>query len=364
MSTQKETPDTAPDNTATETPETPAKASWPVTGKDVAQNTADLPEAARELLRWFHGWAIGHALSMREAAQKIEVNPSTVFRVFKGQYASPADGSRITPAKMLTAIRALRKDEERRSGMSRVDFVATPTAKKVWWACDLARASRRIVMLVGRSQTGKTSAALAYQRKEGEGTVRYVRVSASGTGAELWRDLAFACAVSADGASTKVKARVLGAIDQHTFLLVDEIHLFTYAYRRKPKYDCLEILREVHDKTGCGMVLIGTNVFRHAVESGEGREKLEQLAWRGVYPVQLPDDPTPEDLAAIYASYGLSEPKGDTKKLMGDIARERHLTYVTEILRLGARISSQHKTPMTWEHVMDAHGTFYAASLK
>lgn len=334
------------------------RSTWPLNGEHVNRNTAHLPENARELLRWFFGFSTDRNDSMRAAAAKINVDSSTVFRVYKGTYKD-ADGNPIVPAKMLKGIKTLMREEEQRSGKERIDFVMTPTAKKIFTACDIARSSGRLVMLFGTSQTGKTTALREYQRRNNHGTTRYIRVSPYGSASGLLRQLARSCALSPDGNAQSLQEALARTLDRHNLLIADEVHLFTYTYAARAKLSCLEILRWLHDTTGCAMVLCGTNVWKNELISGREKEKLDQLTRRGATPVQLPDTPTAGDLRAICKSYSLEAPekKSDAEEIMNYAAKTKGLTLVTELLRFGAKIAGQAGETLAWKHVLEANDT-------
>jgi len=65
----------------------------------------------------------------------------------------------------------------------------------------------------------------------------------------------------------------------------------------------MEVIREIYDETGCGLVLCGTKLLFKRIE--DNRAELEQLLRRGVHKTVLADGPTKGDVEAILKVVGL-----------------------------------------------------------
>jgi DNA transposition AAA+ family ATPase len=331
------------------------RSSWNIGGDEVTQNTAHMAEEDREALRWFFFYCIESEISSTEAAKHVGVDHSTLHRVYRGRYVDDG-GKKIVPAKLIRNIIDFRKEIEQHVKRDGVAFVLTPTARKIHQICELCAESNRIGSIYGPSQTGKTTALKEYQAAHNHGRTKYIRIEpASGTH-ELMRQLAIQCAISPKTGFDNLKRRIVKAIDKDNLLLIDEIHELTFTYKNRSKLSCVELLRWLHDMTGCGMVLIGTNIWRDELADGKDKHLLEQMERRGIFQLQLPPCPTDGDLRAIFKSVDLDWPQGETLEIVRDVNKTRGLTALTEFIRFGKKIAKKQGKAFGWEHFTKAYG--------
>src|SRR5205807_712461 len=104
----------------------------------------------------------------------------------------------------------------------------------------------------------------------------YVRVPACAGVQLMLKQVAQACYISPNSAFDALRERILGFLDDQKLLIIDEAHLFFETYQRTSVLRCLETLRELHDLSGCGLVLCGTDVFRHELHKGQFAKMLGQ----------------------------------------------------------------------------------------
>lgn len=334
-----------------------ARSSWSIPGDVAKAAVSHFEPDVRELLNWLYYWAISPkvAKSMDEVAELVRVDKTTIFRVYRGTYRD-GGGKLIVPSKLVSGIKALKRVEDARRDDGKIPFVETQTAKRIFTVCDLALMRGRVGMIWGKSQTGKTSALQEYQRTHNHGQTKYICIEPSSGTHELVRLLAIACGLSPKGAHDEMKRRIIRCLDKNNLLIVDEVHQFAFTYRARSKLSCLELLRWIHDQTGCGLVLCGTNVWRDDLAKGKDKDLLEQLARRGAVKLQLPDAPTAADLAEIYKAFGLDKPTGDDADTMNDLAKRCGLTVVTETIAFGQRRARKAgRESVCWDDVMAAH---------
>lgn len=334
-----------------------AKQTWNIAPEDVTQNTRHYDPPVRDLLRWLHAWAIHSrpAKRMDEAAEAVGVDRTTLYRVYAGKYQRDNGEARVSE-KLVSGIIALKRVEELRRDEGRVPFIVTKTSTRIFRAAEICLARGRIGMVWGDSQIGKTCALREFARLNNHGQTKYVCLAPGGGVVEMLRSLAVACGISPSSSSSELKQRIIGALDKNNLVIVDEVHQTASTYQRRSKLTCLELLRWIHDQTGCGMLLCGTNVWKDMLERDRDSKALEQLARRGAVKLQLASKIPQEDLDAIYAAFELAPPEGDTAKTMRRLADAMGMTVVIETLALGQRKAKRGGRDFpSWDEVMDAH---------
>jgi DNA transposition AAA+ family ATPase len=247
------------------------------------------------------------------------------------------------------------------------DFILTPTAKKIHTACDLARESRTVVFVWGPSHIGKTWAVERYYTpRNNHGRTIYARMPAACGLTGMVRVIATALALS-PGSRADTIARIKAALTPDTLLILDECHLLAHTCRPGSFHNCMEVIRELHDETHCGLVLIFTLLDRVRAAS---QKELQQLWRRGVHKVQLAAMPTKGDLAAILEHHGLKFPERtltipvcagrDTLderpyEILRQLALEEALLAITERIRYARKLAARANEKLDWNHFVDAH---------
>ena len=129
-------------------------------------------------------------------------------------------------------------------------------------------------------------------------------------------------------------------------IIADEVHL---ALSRRQGIDSLDVLRELYDRTGCGLVLIVTDIGGREIVNGPFREQLAQLEKRGEWEI-MPEKPNPEDLTSIFRAYGLTNPAPEMWKTHIDpLRRESCFGQIMHRLKLAAVYAKQQGRLLTWE---------------
>jgi DNA transposition AAA+ family ATPase len=349
------------------------RASWNVSLDDLRRNISTSSEEAQELMVWCFGWCTddAHPVSLAEFANKVGVDKTTISRLITGTYKHPDTAVRMPISAALTRAMALfRKLEIERARALRQGFVPTPTAKRIWTACDLARESQSPVFLIGPSHIGKTVALIEYTQENDHGHTVYVRLeAASGLGGMI-RAIAAALKISDKANTADLISRIKRALRPNMLLILDEAHQLMYTYRKESFFACLEVIRGIYDAVGCGLVLCGTQLLFKRVQDNRG--ELEQLLRRGVHKVVLADQPTKGDVTAILGVVGLELPEkaavvsarvgGQTVaerpyEMLRQIGKEEGLKSICERLRYGQKFAAKAGEKLAWEHVVRAHLT-------
>ena len=327
-----------------------ARSSWPFGGDHVMKATSAMPEGQRELVRWLFFHSIETGVAMKDAADAIRYDSSTVYRVLKGEYEGNL-------ANVCEAIEGYKRIIEQRADVAQAGFVETETAKRIWKICDAAVTYESIAMIWGDPQNGKTWALQEYQRRHNHGATKYVRMPSAAGVQLVCREFAEACGLSSKCAFDAMRARIYDAIDHNTLVIVDEIHQAFNTYQKHARVSVLEMIREIHDRTGCGLVLCGTNVGRDEIEKGQHKLLLEQLRRRGIFKLQLPQHAPWTDRVAIAASYGLDAPEGAARETVDEIVCSSGLRAYTSYLRAATKLAKKRGQKIAWKHVQDAYET-------
>lgn len=352
------------------------RATWNVSLDDLRNNISHCSEQAQDLLVWCFLWCIDpkHPLRRQEFALRAGIDDSTVFRLIRGKYTD-GEGRRIPITEnMIRRLESFKELEQERTQQKRTKFVLTPTAKRIFTACDLARESQTPVFLRGPSHVGKTWALEEYTRQNNHGHTVYVRLTASDGLGGMVRLIAKSLGISDKANTADLKERIKRALKPNMLLILDEVHELLYTYRKESFFACLEVIREFYDAAGCGMVLCSTDLLFKRVQDNRG--ELEQVLRRGVHKVVLPTAPLAADIATIAETiYGLKMPDKKEKltviyneesfveepyKMLKELGEQDGLKAITERLRYGSKLAIKAKVKTTWAHVVRAHLTIKA----
>lgn len=304
----------------------------------VAAGKLTQPQA--DLIWWFFSFSKEKGLSLRQAGHEINMDTTTMSRLFSGTYGAKVDNicGRIARVKRLS--------EERRDKMT---FISTSISHRVFQVCEAALVSQSIAFIWGRSQVGKTTALIEYQRANNHGQTKYVRLPASAGVQLVAKEIARACYVSQNSCFEGIRHRILESIDDKNLVIIDEAHQAFLSYQKGSAIKVMEFLREIYDRTGCGMVLCGTRVLRDEVISGKLALMMEQINLRGIIKVQLPDRPPMKDIEKIARAFGLNAPEGSAAEAAKECAYAGMGKYV-KFLQAAQRMAAKENSTLNWEH--------------
>ena len=316
----------------------------------VTKYTASLDnEEHKEAIRWLYGWAREKRYGWKELEAETKISTTSLYRLFSGTYQAKLDG-------IVERIHSYRKVAEERASIRKIGFVETSIARKMFKAFEYAMLSQSMVFVYGISQIGKTFTALHFKDENNHGRTKYVRLPASAGVQLCMKEIAKACFVSPKSSFENLRERVLNSLDGDNLLIIDELHQVFLSYQKGSAVKVLEVLREIHDRTHCGMVLIGTRQLKKELMLGSHVELLEQFKRRGVLEIMLPNTPPAKDLTKISSAYGLTEePTGEAEELRKDILTTHGLGKYCKFLQAAGRIASKSDEPLTWVHFVKAH---------
>jgi DNA transposition AAA+ family ATPase len=343
-----------------------ARASWRFSGDHIQQALAHCSSERKESLIWAFNWCVGRGIWFGNFANQVGYATNTLYKIYTGRHIDPKSGEQYDiPEKLHLAVLTFRKLEIKRAKLGDTEFVVTPSVRRIWQGCDLARESRTPVFIYGASHIGKTWALRQYAIDNNHGRTVLVRVPSKAGLAGLVKALAEALGVSAKSNTPAMIERIKRALAPNHLVIFDEVHQLQYTYRKESFFACIEVIREIYDYVECGIVLCTTNVFRTRFESAQ-KEELEQLFKRGVHKVQLGDIVRTEDLKPILEKVGLTWPgrrhtvevagvKDQPHEVLRKLAREGGLKAITERIRYGRLMAGRQSEPLSWSHFIHAH---------
>jgi hypothetical protein len=347
------------------------RSSWNMSLDQIRPAIAHYAVEAKETLVAAFRWCIDprHPVPKPDFARRVGASDNLIYKIYTGNYRHPETKAIIQPSTdLLRKIREFLNLEKERYEAGDNQFVATPTAKKIALVCELARESGTVAFLESPSHIGKSWALEHHTSANNHGRTIYVRMgAASGLGGMI-RRIANAIGISAASNSADLIQRIKKGLTKDTLLILDEVHLLAHTYRKGSFHNCMEVIREIHDETGCGMVLAFT--ILDAVKAASQKE-LQQLWRRGVHKCFLPSMPTIADLTAILKHNGLEFPdpgmvvtvpddKGKPitdkpRDLLRQVAKDEALLAVCERLRYGRKLANKAGEKMAWKHFVRAH---------
>lgn len=353
------------------------RASWPFSLDSIRTNIAYMSPEAKELLVWAFTWCIdvAHPLRFDEFADRVGYSKSKFYKIFAGKDRHPTSdkehaqfGQLMEPTSaILDALRKFRRLELERAKLGRAQFFKTPTAKKVFHACDLSRESQTPVILYGASQIGKTEALKQYCIENNHGRTVLVELEAVSGLMGVLRAIAEKLGISPNANTPDLIARIKKALTPDMVLILDEVHLLANTYRKGSFFACMEQIRRIHDFSRCGLVMTFTMLGYDMAEKHRKRE-LEQIFRRGVHKLNLGDRPTTGDMTVVAEGWGLEMPARDLSFTIGSgqkaiteapyamlaqLAQENGLKAIIERFRYGSKLAGE--ADLTWEHIVKAH---------
>jgi len=281
--------------------------------------------------------------SISAAARETGISHKTLKGLLDGSYQGNGE-------------RQLAKLEEQRqrltlappSQRANVDLKHIPTQlmAHVHAAADAAKAAGLINMIVGKSQMGKTTAARAYKMRYPETTI-YLRMPTRPTTASIVRHLLAAMSQASRPMCSDAGMTILRSnLSARHLIIVDEAHA---ALGRPIGLDALDIIRELHDITGCAVLLIVTDIGARLIDKGAAAERLLQLVRRGERQTL---DPTPSkpDIIAILRAYGLPTPNEEQRNQLSAMARATCFGQICHRLALAYVEAKRLDETLSWAH--------------
>lgn len=305
---------------------------------------------AQEALLWFHQHCLDRGFMWQEAADALHYDKSTVFKILDGDY----EGSWKNVCEKIHSYRRL---DSERGTIQKNEFVENSMTRLIFGGLNYAMANNSITMIIGESRMGKTIAAKAWRDINNHGRSVYVIAPAYGGTKALLRDIARCVGINKNLAAPPMHEAILRAFNKNRMLIVDEAHRLLPGDRRTNPVN-LEILRDIHDRTGCALALLATERFD--IELKKSEYMFEQLLGRIGMPVRLPRKIEPADYDGIVRQY-VSRPSAKVMTACDDISnRPGRLGILVETLKMASRMAAKEqkidRPRISEEHVFKAIG--------
>jgi DNA transposition AAA+ family ATPase len=307
-------------------------------------------EHASEVLRFWFFTAKAKNWNLKKLSAVTGMSTTVLYRLMRGEY--PADTANAIAT--LDAARATLGD-----AAENPEFIETSLAARMFTIFDKTRALRNVSILFGRMGIGKTECISEYLRRSPVGRTAVVRFPAGASFPQFLQHVGRALGVARTGNAGNTRERItqLLAMGQR-LLIVDELHQAFLTTRTDTAVKCCEFLREISDVSGCGLVLVGTEILEDAFLRGPHKEALRQLVDRGTVQVTLPARATKQDYQKFLKTYGLNFPDAakdpEAFEILNDIIKSAGLRKLTLHLRDGLATANKRGEAYTWTHFTDS----------
>lgn len=322
---------------------------------DVARRaTSALPADQRDAILWLHTYGYDHNLSCDELGAMLKqpdgssYDKHTVWSVLTGRHGAKKDN-------FVKAILDFKRLVEARATITRSGFVATALAKKIFDLCEAALIYQKWALIFGPTQIGKTTALEEYARTHNHGQTTYLRMPEGGRYLDFISEFARVLRISPQ--NPNLKHRIIDSFDSQKLLIIDEAHQ-PFIKLGQTSHRPLEFIREIWDRTKCGVVLSATDLLDAQFQTGSAKGILDQISQRRLLTTRLPKKPTRADLNTFAKSYRLAPADGEALQLQSEIIRDSGLGRWLTILQAASRLAEKRKQPLSWEHAIKAHAAF------
>jgi len=261
--------------------------------EDILAGIAAYPEDQQQDLLWLYGYAAEQLHGSCSALTEfVNVHWITIWKIWLGKYQAGID-------QYIDRVRHLRRKVEL---SQKTTFVETVITAKIMRVCDVARDQGTMVMVSGPSGRSKTITVREWQRRNNHGRAHYVYAPEAGGFRAFLEVLGRAVNVSLKGSNYEVMRAIEHSLDYRNILIVDEVaHLMPRG--RTSSIQALEFLRGLHDRTGCGAVLVCTDLFPQEMAAGRWSRWFEQILGRVELHLRLPAEFSRREIAEICSAY-------------------------------------------------------------
>lgn len=314
--------------------------------------TRNLPSEQMLAIRWLHGHYYDTGISLADVGKLLGYDAGTVSKIFAARYEGDME-------KVARSIDRVRKLHEERASAQKAPYIKTGLYKDIEECCQAALTYQKPVFIFGESQVGKTEALKHYAKEHNHGETTYVEMPVGASISHFLAALAKAVRMNNSDRGDILQLNIMKCFGPNNLLIVDEMHRGVQGRSYGgSKLKSLEFIRALHDNTGCGVVLCGTNVFADAMADKAMGKFLNQFNRRCLLRRQLPDLPTRADMNLFAAHYELTPASGDAYKLMKETVTSHGLGVWLTLLRAGAKRAAKANRDMTWDDVLKSNAIF------
>lgn len=326
----------------------------------VTPATEHLPEDQKSAVRWLHWYAREKRWSWSDLVQAVGYSSTTWSRIWRDLYryakGEQRAGERMPIDQHVAAIQKFRRLVEARDAIRDTGFIETSVWERFEWLARRAFVRKKIGFVLGESQIGKSTCGIEFQRRNNHGRTTYCEMPPASGVQLMLRTIADALGVPSSRSFDALLKDVCAALDDSKLLIIDEIQRVFTTYQKGSVMRCLDTLRYIHDRTRCGLVLIGTQVLRDQLTRGEFAQYLKQLKRRGrTLLLQLPTEPPRADLDLMAAAFDLEPATGDAETILQHVAKTDGFGAVKMLLQDASERAAKKKRKPTWDDFVWAH---------
>lgn len=311
------------------------------------QNWKDLPAEIVEQLTWFHQHALNEGLSWNDLETALEYDHSTIFRVLKGTY----EGSWTNVIKSIKSYRRLMAS---RASVQVAHFTKNPIYQRMAWALDYIFARGGCGLIIGEAGMGKTVCGKHWCHENNDGRSVFIECLPVGGAKGLLRQICEKVGANQNASLPSMLQMVARAFNKNRILVLDEAHqLLPGDMRGRPIV--LDMVRRIHDLSGCALALIATERFEHDMK--RTRYMFEQIIGRTGKPFTLPNEFSASDVLPLVKQF-IPDPSDKFVETMVLFSNDRdggRLRYVVDCLSFASKIANDQRKKLTEEIVLAAH---------
>ena len=334
---------------------------------DQAVARGQVSEEDGEEVWWLYNYANDNHLKEGDLAAKMKAyDKNTLYQLFRGSYGVQSNGKHSSWNNIIATIKEFKKIEIEEAKKKNVGIIETEVKQTVWRCCDAALNDGMVSFIYGRTRIGKSVALQAYQREHNHGQTIYIEMGSGWTRTRFVRELArkFGNGVKATKCWALEDA-IFGSLTRYNLLIIDEFHLAMETATDASAKAIMEFIREIYDRTGCGLVMSATKVGLTGIESGKNMLLFDQLRRRGVVRVILPDVPPVRDINTIARSFDLPLPAGEILQHIKTLIKTRGLGVFIKYLQKSYAVSRKAKEELSWDSFRKvANGYLALSSMK
>lgn len=310
--------------------------------------TGQLDADGEALVWWFYCFARESNWRLADAADAINKDKTTVHRLFNGSYGASYDN-------LLESILRYKKIAMERAKRRNIGFIETSTWSKVSAICKSALNDSMPAFIYGASQIGKTACLTEFARRNNHGQTKYIRMPAAPSFPFFLKMIAESCFISTRLNADATRRRIVDAIDDRNLLMIDEFHQCLITSSELTARKIVEYLREIYDRTGCGVCICGTKVIQDEFQHGRQKLVFDQFRRRGMLELVLPDTPPKSDIVKIATAFDLPAPDADNLDIIKTMLMDSGIGKYFKFLQYAHGLAVGRKEKLAWDHFSAAY---------
>jgi DNA transposition AAA+ family ATPase len=354
-------------------------------GRD-AVNTAvqDLAKDESDAITWLWSYCSRRDLDKSQMETLLQM-PSGKYYSYDSIYQSLTgrrSGAEVSLERICLAIGSLRRSVE--NVAVRDGFKETRLAREIWNYCEKARKRQKIGFIFGDMSIGKSAAIDNIPNEQGK--IISVRMPTRGHLNHFLQAAARRLAMGDRQSVLDLSDRVIKSFTTEMLLIIDEADQCFSGVKTALGLSTLDFLRELWDRSRCGIVMIMDHAGRDKLLHGPDAKRMKRLWRRRLPQLNLPAVPYEEDLSMFAANYGLPPAPDETTTVrityfdLDGIEQKREhkdnplrlqqeflradsggLTLWLDLLKEAHEMAKEQKRAITWGAVIKAHASMLAA---